>query len=63
VPVLARPGLLAMATEDYPVFALDRIVGGTGTDGAPIITGIAKFMDILTIGPVTTPLSCNTKLQ
>jgi hypothetical protein len=38
-----------------------RIVGGTGTDGAPIIAGIAKFMDILTTGLVTSPLSCNTK--
>ncbi|KAL5654772.1 hypothetical protein ACJX0J_034091, partial [Zea mays] len=40
-----------------------RIVGGTGTDGTPIIIGIAKFMDILTTGLVTSPLSCNTKLQ
>jgi hypothetical protein len=40
-----------------------RIVGGIDTDGTPIIAGIAKFMDILITRLVTSPLSCNTKLQ
>lgn len=31
--------------------------GGTGTGGAPIISGVAKSMGILTVGIVTTPFS------
>ncbi|GKU93831.1 hypothetical protein SLEP1_g7394 [Rubroshorea leprosula] len=39
------------------VFVMAGMGGGTGTGGAPLIAGIAKSMEILTVGIVTTPFS------
>ncbi|KAJ6363063.1 hypothetical protein OIU78_003281, partial [Salix suchowensis] len=39
------------------VFVTAGMGGGTGTGGAPIISGVAKSMGILTVGIVTTPFS------
>ncbi|GJM98181.1 hypothetical protein PR202_ga15167 [Eleusine coracana subsp. coracana] len=39
------------------VFVTAGMGGGTGTGGAPVIAGIAKSMNILTVGIVTTPFS------
>ncbi|XWS55987.1 hypothetical protein CRYUN_Cryun09bG0047800 [Craigia yunnanensis] len=39
------------------VFVTAGMGGGTGTGGAPVISGVAKSMGILTVGIVTTPFS------
>ncbi|GAB4856455.1 hypothetical protein Ancab_014370 [Ancistrocladus abbreviatus] len=40
------------------IFVMARMAVGTGTNRALVIAGIAKSMGILTVGIVTTPLSC-----
>ena len=40
------------------VFVTAGMGGGTGTGGAPIVSGIAKRKGILTVGIVTTPFDC-----
>ncbi|XP_026658790.1 cell division protein FtsZ homolog 2-1, chloroplastic-like isoform X2 [Phoenix dactylifera] len=39
------------------IFVTAGMGGGTGTGGAPVISGIAKSMGILTVGIVTTPFA------
>ena len=40
------------------VFVTAGMGGGTGTGGAPVVSGIAKRKGILTVGIVTTPFDC-----
>lgn len=40
------------------VFVTAGMGGGTGTGGAPVVSGIAKRKGILTVGIVTTPFEC-----
>ncbi len=40
------------------VFVTAGMGGGTGTGGAPVVSGIAKRKGILTVGIVTTPFQC-----
>jgi cell division protein FtsZ len=40
------------------VFVTAGMGGGTGTGGAPVVSGIAKRKGILTVGIVTTPFLC-----
>ncbi|WOL04525.1 cell division protein [Canna indica] len=47
---------MALSGADM-VFVTAGMGGGTGTGGAPVISGIAKSMGILTVGIVTTPFS------
>ncbi len=45
--------------ESYDmVFVTAGMGGGTGTGGAPIVASIARKMDILTVGIVTRPFTC-----
>lgn len=40
------------------VFVTAGMGGGTGTGGAPVVSGIAKRKGILTVGIITTPFEC-----
>ena len=40
------------------VFVTAGMGGGTGTGGAPVVSGIAKRKGILTVGIITTPFDC-----
>ncbi len=40
------------------VFVTAGMGGGTGTGGAPVVSGIAKRKGILTVGVITTPFDC-----
>jgi cell division protein FtsZ len=40
------------------IFVTAGMGGGTGTGGAPVVSGIAKRKGILTVGIVTTPFDC-----
>src|SRR5699024_11307624 len=40
------------------VFVTAGMGGGTGTRGAPVVSGIAKRKGILTVGIITTPFEC-----
>lgn len=51
--------LLANSTKMVIVTA--GMGGGTGTGGAPIVANVAKDLDILTVGIVTTPFSYEGK--
>ncbi len=51
--------LLANSTK--MVFVTAGMGGGTGTGGAPIVAKVAKDLDILTVGIVTTPFSYEGK--
>src|SRR5574344_2517851 len=53
---------IAKALEDTDmVFITAGMGGGTGTGAAPIVAEIAKEMDILTVGVVTTPFNFEGK--
>ncbi|MCH8567863.1 MAG: cell division protein FtsZ [Balneolales bacterium] len=45
------------------VFVTAGMGGGTGTGGAPVVAGIAKRKNILTVGVVTTPFECEGKVR
>ncbi|GAA5522007.1 cell division protein FtsZ [Aliifodinibius salicampi] len=40
------------------IFVTAGMGGGTGTGGAPVVSGIAKRKGILTVGIITTPFEC-----
>lgn len=45
------------------IFVTAGMGGGTGTGGAPVVAGIAKRKNILTVGVVTTPFDCEGKVR
>ncbi|MFW6348091.1 MAG: cell division protein FtsZ [Cyclonatronaceae bacterium] len=45
------------------IFVTAGMGGGTGTGGAPVVAGIAKRKNILTVGVVTTPFVCEGKVR
>ena len=45
------------------VFITAGMGGGTGTGAAPVIAKMAREMDILTVGIVTTPFSFEGKIR
>lgn len=45
------------------IFVTAGMGGGTGTGGAPVVAGIAKRKNILTVGVVTTPFICEGKVR
>lgn len=47
----------ALGSNTQMVFVTAGMGGGTGTGAAPVIAGIARSMDILTVGIVTIPFS------
>jgi cell division protein FtsZ len=49
----------ALAPYDM-VFITAGMGGGTGTGGAPVVASIAREMEILTVGIVTTPFACES---
>lgn len=53
----------ALGEETKMVFITAGMGGGTGTGAAPIISGIAKEMGILTVGIVTIPFSFEGKIR
>ena len=50
-------------TNTKMVFITAGMGGGTGTGAAPVIAGIAKEMDILTVGIVTMPFQFEGKIR
>lgn len=52
-----------LSTQTKMVFLTAGMGGGTGTGAAPIIAGMAKAMDILTVGIVTMPFQFEGKIR
>ncbi|MBL4939504.1 MAG: cell division protein FtsZ, partial [Lutibacter sp.] len=52
-----------LSTNSKMVFITVGMGGGTGTGAAPIIAKVAKELDLLTIGIVTTPFSFEGKMR
>ena len=52
-----------LSTRAKMVFITVGMGGGTGTGAAPVIAKVAKEMDLLTVGIVTTPFSFEGKMR
>ena len=52
-----------LATHSKMVFITVGMGGGTGTGAAPVIAKVARELDLLTIGIVTTPFSFEGKMR